>query len=152
MVARVFPLAAQDGGSALAAGTQGDAAARSQADAGMLAAPGSAASCCVASGVPGCAEPAVAVCLCQLDPFCCSQQHDELCVREAVSSCGLECTPPPAQNDCCTPSASAGCSSAALLACVCEVDPACCQLRFDQSCVNLASARCGAACGAGEAP
>jgi hypothetical protein len=112
----------------------------------------SAPSCCVPSDTPGCADARVAGCLCEIDPFCCNDRHDPLCVREAVSSCGLACGPPPAANDCCSASATPGCSEAAVLACVCELDPACCQLRFDQSCVNLAAARCGAVCANEEAP
>ncbi|MEY2932325.1 MAG: hypothetical protein RL033_3074 [Pseudomonadota bacterium] len=111
-----------------------------------------APSCCVASDTPGCADPQVAGCLCQIDPFCCNERHDPLCVREAVSSCGLSCAAPPTANDCCSASATPGCSEAPVLACVCGLDPACCQLRFDQSCVNLAAARCGAVCADEESP
>lgn len=132
-----------DGGAVKVEGSAGDAGSTS------LPAP---ASCCVPGAAPGCAEAPVAACLCELDPFCCSRRHDALCVREAISSCGLRCEPPLPVSDCCSASSTPGCSSAPVLSCVCEIDPACCQLRFDQSCVNLAAARCGATCGSEGAP
>jgi hypothetical protein len=52
----------------------------------------------------------------------------------------------PTANDCCSTSASGGCSDPVVAACVCEGDPACCESSYDDICVNQAVARCGERC------
>ena len=108
--------------------------------------------CCTASASGRCRDAAVAACVCEGDPFCCSTEYDATCVTQAVSRCGLDCDERPPASDCCAPSDVPGCTLSDVQACVCDIDPICCVFRFDQNCVNLATSRCGAVCGDGGAP
>ena len=51
-------------------------------------------SCCEAGG-PGCAEAGVAECVCMIDPWCCEQAWDQLCIDLVedgdCGSCGAAC-------------------------------------------------------------
>jgi hypothetical protein len=109
--------------------------------------PAPANDCCTAGTGAGCSAPDVLACVCAADGFCCSDQYDALCVAEAQSGCGLDCDDRPPDSNCCTPSSRAGCSEPGVAQCVCHVDPFCCAFRFDESCVNLAAARCAPSCG-----
>lgn len=52
-----------------------------------------------------------------------------------------------ATNQCCEVSGAPGCNDDAVSACVCELDSFCCQVAFDELCVNLALTSCGGTCG-----
>jgi hypothetical protein len=108
--------------------------------------PGPSNDCCTTSGSGGCDDAAVAACVCEGDPFCCSTEFDALCVNQAVSRCGRDCDDRPPESDCCSPSSVPGCTDAPVAACICEIDPFCCVFRFDQSCVNLGLSRCNPSC------
>jgi hypothetical protein len=107
--------------------------------------------CCTPSSSGGCGDSALQACVCEGDAFCCTVEYDALCARQATSRCGLDCEARPPSSDCCGPSDVPGCTQPAALACICDIDPFCCVFRFDASCVNLAVARCGAACGSEDA-
>jgi hypothetical protein len=49
-------------------------------------------------------------------------------------------------GDCCVPHGYIGCQDAGLTACVCGLDPYCCNTQWDQYCVNSAILDCGAFC------
>jgi hypothetical protein len=109
--------------------------------------PGPSNDCCTTSSSGGCNDAAVASCVCEGDPFCCSTEFDALCVNQAVSRCGRDCDDRPPESDCCSASSVPGCTDAPVAACICEIDPFCCVFRFDQSCVNLGVSRCNLGCG-----
>ena len=46
--------------------------------------------CCQEHEFPGCADPDVMWCVCEMDPFCCEVMWDGLCVDEA-QQCGAQC-------------------------------------------------------------
>lgn len=51
--------------------------------------------CCDEGQAPGCAHPAIEMCVCAKDPFCCETAWDQICVAEVVEfGCG-SCTLPP---------------------------------------------------------
>jgi hypothetical protein len=50
--------------------------------------------CCQERDVPGCTDPAVEACVCQVDPFCCIFLYDQSCVDIGTSSCGAVCGSP----------------------------------------------------------
>lgn len=106
--------------------------------------------CCSTSASSGCADATVAACVCAGDPFCCSTEYDESCVTSAVSRCQLDCDDRAPTSDCCTGSDVPGCTLPEVEACICDIDPACCVLRFDQNCINLGISQCGAICGAAD--
>lgn len=120
-----------------------DARAPSGPDGGPSAPPND---CCTASPGPGCADSLVLACVCAGDAFCCSDEYDALCITQAESRCGIDCDERPPVSDCCAPSDVPSCSVPRVAQCVCEEDPFCCVFRFDENCVNLATARCAASC------
>lgn len=102
--------------------------------------------CCSTSSSGGCADEAVAACVCGGDPFCCSEEYDALCVNQAVSRCGQDCDERLPVSDCCGASGVPGCTVPEVQACICDIDPFCCVFRFDQNCVSLGVARCNLSC------
>ena len=105
--------------------------------------------CCTSSSLAGCRDEAVAFCVCQLDTGCCSDSYDALCVIEAVGSCGLACGVAGRGMPGCAaigPAASIGCETGEdMERCVCDIDPYCCGVQFDENCSRLARHRCGGA-------
>lgn len=101
--------------------------------------------CCTASMSPGCAnDPAVEMCVCTGDSFCCTDAWDDSCVSE-VANCAPACpgAPPPAQGSpCCSPTGGPGCGDPFAEACVCFIDDYCCNVDWDDECVGLATAAC----------
>jgi hypothetical protein len=49
-------------------------------------------SCCEVHEFPGCNEPETMKCVCEMDPFCCEQMWDGLCVDEAIDMCKAKCS------------------------------------------------------------
>lgn len=47
--------------------------------------------CCDVNGSPGCEVPAIEMCVCMLDAFCCDNTWDQTCVNQAVSDCMANC-------------------------------------------------------------
>ena len=105
------------------------------------------ASCCEVTGLPGCGGGGdgseIESCVCALDPFCCETTWDEVCVDEAIASCGLICDGvEPPQNGCCEPSEVPGCDDPDCMAAVCEADAFCCDTAWDELCVGEAIDLC----------
>lgn len=133
---------------------------------GGTATPGA---CCAPSDAPGCAgDGTVEQCVCAQDAYCCDTLWDETCVELIDASgcgvCGGSSTgsgagstsasssvssgtggPPPSGNECCTPaSGTPGCADPAVQDCVCAADPYCCQVEWDDLCVQIVeSSSCG---------
>lgn len=125
------------------AGAGVDAVGLATGDAGVVAAEND---CCSTGSSAGCNDEAVLACVCEGDEFCCSTEYDGVCVSQAQSLCGLTCDTRAPESDCCAPSDVPGCTQAGVEACICGIDPFCCIFRFDESCVNLAAARCAGGC------
>ena len=47
--------------------------------------------CCQSNPTPGCDDPDITACVCEMDSFCCNNQWDGLCVSEAQEQCGADC-------------------------------------------------------------
>lgn len=107
---------------------------------------GAESDCCSASSAPGCTDQAVHDCVCATDFACCASGFDEVCVAQAISECGAQCTLPPPVSDCCSASSAPGCTVPEVQACVCAIDPFCCSGGFDENCAALADSQCGAEC------
>lgn len=106
--------------------------------------------CCTAAAGFGCNEPDLQDCVCAADPFCCTSAWDELCVSHVeILSCGSCDMPGPAgidvsSLDCCLPHEGVGCADPTLARCVCGSDPFCCDVAWDQVCVDaIADNGCG---------
>jgi hypothetical protein len=101
--------------------------------------------CCEVGTGPGCREPDVLECVCELDDFCCLF-YDEICAATAAAECGATCNNDAAESDCCTTSEGPGCTNDVVHTCVCGTDFSCCSVSFDELCVASAIAECGAQC------
>ena len=49
-----------------------------------------AGNCCTSHG-PTCEVSTVSQCVCAIDPFCCNNSWDGICVNEAKNNCGAVC-------------------------------------------------------------
>jgi hypothetical protein len=104
--------------------------------------PPAAGDCCTDNGeVSGCVDAAVQDCVCAEDPYCCDTAWDEICVDEVDS---LACGTCGGGGDgggegdsaCCEQQEGAGCPDATVETCVCAVDPYCCNVFWDLTCVG----------------
>ena len=96
-------------------------------------------------GSPGTLEPEVEACVCEFDSYCCEVSWDAVCVFRATLSCSVDCGvaipcgPDFGGGECGTPHAGAGCDHTLCCKEVCESDPYCCLVAWDDSCVLLTS-------------
>lgn len=93
--------------------------------------------CLVVHQEPFCADPYCCDAVCRTDPLCCSASWDALCVNSALERCGSACGLEEA-GDCFVQHDLAGCRNGNCCAAVCEVDPACCTVAWDQPCADRA--------------
>jgi hypothetical protein len=95
--------------------------------------------CCTPTDGVGCGDPDVESCVCDLDPYCCEQAWDDVCVDlmsdAGCLSCGSSTQLVP--DSCCTPTGEPGCPDEPVRDCVCAVDPFCCDVLWDDTCVAL---------------
>ncbi len=111
-----------------------------------------AGSCCHTHDGPYCDDRACCEAVCLIDPFCCDQQWDRPCADLATapdSVCNLpKCrcgnnTPIPGQNlSCRAVHITPGCNDFACCDEVCSIDPFCCAVSWDFTCVQGAVAEC----------
>jgi hypothetical protein len=115
--------------------------------------------CCAPHSGPGCDDPDLAACVCEEEAFCCAFAWDEGCVdlAEQCGGCGAGTGSTGSTGEttggdpvCCEGSAMPGCAEdLALEACVCGLDPFCCDTQWDDQCVQEAIRQCGAMCDGG---
>ena len=115
--------------------------------------------CCQPQDAPFCEDPDVVDCVCEIDAYCCEVSWDDVCIEQAIEECELNCKEPNPcgdeicqefedcescpedcgecldPEDCCVPHESPGCLDDAIAACVCEQDPFCCEIVWDDVCV-----------------
>ena len=98
--------------------------------------------CCQPHDAPGCDdEPGVDTCVCEVDDYCCNVEWDEVCTDLAHDLGCIDCNGPDTQGtdlpgDCCSPTRAAGCIDPDVEACVCDADPFCCEVAWDEACVE----------------
>jgi hypothetical protein len=97
---------------------------------------------------PGCADKECCELICSIDPFCCEVEWDGLCAAAAIKLCPNigGC---PGQGDCFVPNGSPGCEDGLCCELVCDQDPFCCGVEWDQLCADAAAKLCAASCGGG---
>lgn len=106
-------------------------------------APGAGA-CSEVHATPYCADRECCEYVCALLPNCCAVAWDQQCVDLAVTNCGA--CGLPGTGACFSPHASPFCSSVGCCEDICDVNPLCCAIAWDASCVQLAidiCVRCG---------
>jgi hypothetical protein len=98
--------------------------------------------CCeAAQSGTGCEDAAVTQCTCNLDPYCCEEFWDEICVAQASQACAIDC-----DNDCCTPHDAIACNDVEVFGCVADGNESCYEA-WTQACVDAAQQACGLMCG-----
>ena len=110
------------------------------------------APCCSVHPTEGCSDPTCCAIVCAMDPFCCTNNWDSICVGEANSNCAAcgaagnnQCGNTTAP--CCAAHDTPSCSDPGCCAIVCAMDPFCCNNLWDGICADEAIANC-ATCGA----
>lgn len=96
--------------------------------------------CCVNSDEPGCNHSACEARVCLVDPTCCTDAWDYECLILVYDLCNIECGE--FGCDCCGIQSTPYCSGWNTGDCsgeVCAVDPYCCNVVWDQTCVDLAA-------------
>ncbi|MSR28126.1 MAG: hypothetical protein EXS03_00930 [Phycisphaerales bacterium] len=84
---------------------------------------------------PSCDNAECCSLVCVVDPDCCSELWDQVCVDRAELFCQeLECGSPSAQ-DCCLRHGTPFCRDAKCCQTVCSLDPVCCETVWDVQCV-----------------
>ena len=99
-------------------------------------------SCFESHATPSCNNGAICELVCATPGYeaCCDVRWDEACVRRAVAltaDCGL-----PATGSCVVVHENPNCRDAECCQTVCAIDPRCCDLTWDQACVNWAERFC----------
>ena len=96
-------------------------------------------SCCYPHTSGGCDNGDCQACVLAVEPSC-ADLWDVVCVDRALTSCPDVCTcgPTPAE-DCCVEHLVPGCEDDACDACVCDLDPFCCDNVWDLTCVSKAA-------------
>ncbi|MCP4307950.1 MAG: DUF4091 domain-containing protein, partial [bacterium] len=96
---------------------------------------------CATIDVEGCASR------CRVCPWCGNGRCD-LHAGESELTCAVDCAP--LANDCCVANPTPRCEASSVSACVCAVDPYCCDHRWDAVCAHHAATRGCAVCGCGD--
>ncbi len=102
-------------------------------------------SCFQEHGTPRCADGSCCNTVCGVDPFCCSEAWDGLCVTIAQARC-----PSPVaycgsgnSRSCWIPNFTPGCSDSTCCRSICtNIDPYCCEARWDAVCAREAGYLC----------
>ena len=117
-----------------------------------------AGDCCVPHLSPYCRETspgeggACCTVVCGYDPPCCDLEWDQFCVALARLLCDLTCGCGDSDKPCEFAHDGAGCEQVSCCTSVCTVDPYCCEVEWDNICVQQALVSCSfeqANCGVG---
>jgi hypothetical protein len=108
--------------------------------------------CCSTSPDAGCERKECEACVCDDDALCCSAAWDALCAQATFGTCSELCLCE--LPSCCEPSDFTSCDDPVCQACVCAADDFCCDIGWDEFCVDcaqgdpcgLSGANCGGAC------
>lgn len=86
--------------------------------------------------------------ICAVDPFCCTNGWDSICVAEVATVCGQTCKSPapPCTHDLCDSGEALVPACDPCAAAVCTADPYCCDVHWDRICVREVETVCGQSC------
>jgi hypothetical protein len=102
--------------------------------------PSNTASCYTAHATPFCNDAACCSLVCDLDPFCCSNQWDNICANSAIANCG-SCENP-GNGSCYSAHSTPYCNKPECCTNICTTDPFCCNTEWDSICANAAITNC----------
>ena len=89
---------------------------------------------------PGCDDVDCCNAVCAEDPYCCIVQWDDVCATREATLCRSACVA--STQSCSVPHSSPGCLVDECCAEVCPRDPFCCQIEWDENCVDLYRQHC----------
>lgn len=95
-------------------------------------------SCTEDNGTPGCDDTDCCQSVCEVDPFCCLNDWDEVCAAAVPAACLVRQVCENARGSCFAEHESPGCNIESCCLAVCEIDPVCCTASWDEVCVALA--------------
>jgi hypothetical protein len=119
--------------------------------------PDNVGACCSEHPETGCELAAISECVCDAEPSCCTDEWHAGCVDAVdANGCGV-CPPDPTDTtvsttdpdtgvppdnteSCCAPHDSTGCEYPAIAECVCNEDPACCDIAWTEECIDAVGA------------
>lgn len=104
--------------------------------------PANMGDCCMPQPGPGCGDMLVTECTCLADDDCCLFPWSDQCILVAVSECGIMCAGVEPLPPCCLPQMGPGCDDMLVQACVCAFDAFCCDVEWDDLCVDGAQMSC----------
>lgn len=101
--------------------------------------------CCAANGTPGCDNKPVEQCVCDSDEWCCEAEWDSACAalidQLGCGHCNPDDDPPPpppgGTGSCCSEHETPGCEDPGVEACVCAIEPFCCDSRWSAACLAV---------------
>jgi hypothetical protein len=106
-----------------------------------------AGSCKAVKTTPGCSDLDCCGSVCLFDEFCCVVAWDKACTLAADALCSdIDVCGVVGSGSCFVRHPTPGCDDAGCCQTVCEIDPLCCKLQWDQNCADLAQEIC-ADCG-----
>ncbi|MCH2161741.1 MAG: hypothetical protein MK085_07685, partial [Phycisphaerales bacterium] len=111
--------------------------------------PSETGDCLEAHPTPGCTDQECCLTVCDIDPACCKDLWDSLCVEYANFSCSSLCGAE-AAGSCFVANGTPGCNDASCCDSVCLIDPFCCESQWDGNCAFTAGFSCqtgGGKCG-----
>jgi hypothetical protein len=94
------------------------------------------------NGSPGCENADCCNTVCEMDPFCCIDNWDDICAGEAADNCFLLDTCGPDAGSCYSANSTPGCNQVSCCETVCATDPYCCNTEWDATCGELATTEC----------
>jgi hypothetical protein len=96
--------------------------------------------CFAGHGGAGCTETDCCETICEIDSYCCEVQWDDLCAEEADAACnGTFPVCSTSEESCDLAHLDPGCAADGCCFQVCNEDPYCCLVEWDDACVDLAA-------------
>jgi hypothetical protein len=131
-----------EGGNATSTGFErdvADASGTSGGSSGGIGETANAGDCCKPGDGIGCADEDIATCVCAIDPWCCEHQWDQVCADLVEDGGCAECKFGPFNEEdtsCCASHMTPSCDNTDVAECVCASDGFCCEVFWDQVCVD----------------
>jgi len=98
-------------------------------------------------GIPGCDDGLCCARICEIDSYCCSIEWDDSCASRANRLCNPNqqyCADIFSDETCYEAHDSPGCKTSDCCETVCRIDPSCCDINWDRTCVQTAVDVCTA--------
>lgn len=101
---------------------------------------GSDGSCFQPHESPGCTDVDCCELICKNDPFCCEVAWDQVCTNSALVTCAA-CGDPGA-GSCAEAHKGVGCENVDCCGMICQLDPYCCEVNWDEICAAEGCGMC----------